>query len=46
MRLLITFGCLKTLIEIGVPFSFGNFRATVVQFDFKRGKFGVFISSP
>ena len=37
-QLLITFGSLKWLIEIWIPFSFVNFRAVVVQFSLKKVK--------
>lgn len=45
LRLLVMFGILKLPIEIGIPFSFDNFRAMVIQFGFKKSKFGEFESS-
>ena len=41
-RLLVTFGSLKIPFEIGVPFSFGNYRAVVVLFSsvFRKVSFG------
>ena len=42
---LIMFGSLKT-IEMGIPFSLGNFRARVVQFSLKKIKLGNFKISP
>lgn len=35
-RLLVTFGSLKLPTEIGITFSFDNFRVMVVQFSFKK----------
>ena len=32
---------MKYNIEIGIPFSFGNFTYVVVQFGFKKCKFGI-----
>ena len=36
------FGSLKIPIKIGIPFSFGNFRALIVPFRLKKNKFGDF----
>ena len=46
LRLLVTFGNLKIPMEIGVPFSFGNYRTKVVQFSFKKTKLGEFKNFP
>lgn len=34
-RFPVTFGSLKSPLQIGAQFSFGSFRATIVQFSFK-----------